>query len=41
MQDEARDFIIKAYEIYKDADDELELKDKIFSRYNQFKEEYN
>ena len=39
--EEAKSFIIKAYDLYKDADDELELKDKIFTRYNNLIEHFN
>ena len=39
--DEAKKFILKAYEMYKEADDELELKGKIFARYNDLIEQFN
>ena len=34
--DEARELIIKAYNLYENADTELELTQKIFYRYNQY-----
>ena len=33
---DSKEFIIKAYELYKDGDDELELKKKIIDKYAEF-----
>jgi len=38
-KDEALDLIMKAYNLYKDADRELELTQKIFTRYESFQEQ--
>ena len=36
--EEARELIIKAYDLYKDGDKELELTQKILMRYEEFQE---